>query len=72
MNQKQVVLKHLRKHKWLNSWRAFELYGISRLSAVIYDLRADGYNIGTVWEYATNDYGNQVRYVNYFLIKRKK
>ena len=72
MNQKQIVLKYLRWHKYLSSFRAFELYGITRLSAVIYDLRADGYEIGTIWRETTNRYGNLVKYVDYFLIKGKK
>ena len=72
MNQAQTVLKHLRRHKYLSSFQAFELYGITRLSAVIYDLRADGYEIGVVWRETTNRYGNLVRYTDYFLIKGNK
>lgn len=72
MNQEQLILRHLRKYKYISSFKAIELYGITRLSAVIYNLREEGYKIGTIWRKATNRYGNLVRYVDYFLIKGKK
>lgn len=72
MNQMQLVLKHLNRHKYISSFKAIELYGITRLSAVIYDLKDAGYEIGTVWRHATNRYGNPVRYVDYYLIKNKR
>lgn len=72
MNRKEVILKHLRRHKYISSFQAFDLYGITRLSAVIFDLREDGYQIGNVWRNTTNRFGHFVRYVDYFLIKGKK
>lgn len=72
MNRKEIILKHLSKHKYISSFQAFELYGITRLSAGIYDLKADGYKIGRVWRDAVNRYGNPVRYADYFLIKGNK
>lgn len=72
MNGKQIVLQHFTKYKYISSKQAFELYGITRLSAVIFDLREEGYNIGSVWRSCTNRYGNNVRYMDYFLIKGKK
>ena len=37
--QKQDVLKHLNEHGKIRSLEAIKQYGITRLSAVIYDLR---------------------------------
>lgn len=71
MNQNEIILNHLRKNKGITSMDAFELYGITRLSARIHDLRESGYQISMIWEYSTNQYGNQVRYGKYFLIKNK-
>lgn len=71
MNQNKIILNHLRKYKGITSMQAFTVYGITRLSARIHDLREEGYEISMIWEYSTNQYGNQVRYGKYFLIKNK-
>ena len=71
MNQEQIILNHLRKYKTITSMEAFEQYGFTRLSAVIFNLRENGHKIGMVWETGTNRYGNQVRWGKYFLIKNK-
>ena len=72
MNRKEVILRHFSKYKYISSMQAFELYGITRLSAVIYDLRNDGHKIGFIWRTCVNRYGKQVRYADYFLIKKGK
>lgn len=42
MTQKEQILNHLKKYKnGISSMEAFEKYGITRLSAVIYDLKHD-------------------------------
>lgn len=66
-----MVLSHMTKHKTTTSIEAFELYGITRLSARIYDLRERGHKIGMVWEESVNRYGAQVRYGKYFIEKIK-
>ena len=71
MNHEEIILNHLRKHKTITTLEAFELYGITRLSARIFNLRESGYKIGLVWETGTNRYDNQVRWGKYFLIKNK-
>lgn len=72
MSQKSEVLNHLLKNKYITSYQAFELFGATRLSAIIYDLRHDGYKIGGVWETCTNRYGDETRFLRYFLLKNKK
>ena len=43
--QKELVMNHLTKHGSISSMQAFSLYHITRLAAVVYDLREDGVNI---------------------------
>lgn len=71
-SQDKIVLWHMTKHKYITSMDAFSLYGITRLSAKIYDLRQQGYNIGMVWEESINRYGVKVRYGRYFIEKTKE
>ena len=68
-SQEKIVLWHMTKHKHITSMQAFELYGITRLSAKIYDLRKQGYKIGMIWEESVNRYGHPVRYGRYFIEK---
>lgn len=44
-SQIKQVEKHLKKRKSITTWDAIQLYGITRLSALIFTLREDGYNI---------------------------
>lgn len=72
MNRKEVILQHFSKHKFISSMVAFELYGITRLSAVIYELRHEGYKVGSIWRTTTNRFGREVRYLDYYLVKGVK
>ena len=42
------VKKHLIEKGWIDSWTAIELYGATRLSAIIFNLRNSGYNIESI------------------------
>lgn len=70
--QTKTILQHLCKHKSITSIQAFELYGITRLSARIFDLRSAGHKIGLIWETSLNRFGIPTRYGKYFLIQKKK
>ena len=72
MNHEMVVMQHFSKFKYISSMQAFELYGITRLSATIYNLRHQGIKIGSVWRTTINRYGKEVRYMDYYLEKRGK
>ena len=61
------VLKHLKKYKEISPMEAFEKFGITRLAAVIYDLRASGYNIETVMVETRSRYNRTCRYALYVL-----
>ena len=70
MNREEIVLRHFQKYKYISSMQAFELYGITRLSATIYNLRQRGIKVGSIWRTIINRYGKQVRYMDYYLEKR--
>lgn len=52
--------------------QAFELYGITRLSGRIYDLRKSGVKIKDCFCEDVNHYGKTVRFKKYFLGKERK
>ncbi len=72
MDRKTIILRHFTRYKFISSMQAFELYGITRLSAVIYNLRKKGYKIETVWRTTVNRYGKEVHYKDYFLVKKDR
>lgn len=75
MSQRSEVLNWLKKGNTITSWEAFEKFGATRLSAIIFDLRKDlrkdGYNIAGVWETTIDRYGDEKRFLRYFLVKKK-
>ena len=68
-SQEKIILAHFARNKSITSMDAFNLYGITRLSARILELREKGYDILTQYEEAPNRFGKMVRYGRYFLIK---
>lgn len=64
MNQEQLVLSYMLAHKGITSMQAYDELGVTRLSAVIFNLR-DKYNILDVWEKSVNRYGVPVKYKRY-------
>ena len=67
---KVAILEYLRTHKWMTSKDAFELYGITRLSARIKELRDRGYHIETVMVEGTTRFGEPCNYARYILFER--
>lgn len=65
-NQKQEVLQHIKRYGSITSMEAFEKYGITRLSAIIYILRRE-YEIVTIMRTSINRYGNEVNFAEYRL-----
>lgn len=62
--QREQIRLHLKHHHAITSREAFEMYGITRLSAIIYTLRKTHY-ITSVPMTTTNRYGNTVNFVKY-------
>lgn len=68
MNQTLAIKNHLEKKGFITSMQAFELYGVTRLSAIIYVLRNKyGMDIDTQYNYGMNRYGNNIHYGVYTL-----
>lgn len=66
-NQKKVVLKHMETHKRGISQREAYKMGIYRLSAVIFELRKEGYHIWTEIKEVINADGSVSRVGYYHL-----
>ncbi len=67
--QKEIILNHFLKHKSLTSWDSFRLYGDTRLSDKIYQLKKDGYKFEEKWITKKNRNGVKVRFKKYILKK---
>lgn len=65
MNQKDQVLNHFKKKKSITSWEAIQKYNITRLAAVIHDLK-DNHNI-----IATTEHGNGKKWARYTYMGQK-
>lgn len=63
---KQIV-KHLKVKGSITSLDAFRLYGVTRLSSIIFNLRKRGFDIKTVDESDKDRYGNTCNYARYVL-----
>ena len=64
-----IVASHLIKNRRITNQTAFEKYGITRLSSVIFELRKKGYPISTELADGYNRYGDKVKYGIYRLPK---
>lgn len=69
---KARLLEHLEKNRTITSMEAFQMFGITRLSARIFDLRHLGYIIDTVMIEDTNRYGESVRFAQYVYRGKKE
>lgn len=69
MEQFDMIKNHLEKYHTITSMEAFKRYGITRLSAVIYNLRDAGLKIVTEFETTPNRYGKKTTYAVYRLVK---
>ena len=67
--QRKAILEHLKNNKSITSKEAFVLYGATRLSAIIFDLRESGYSIITRMVDGTTRYGDSMKYAEYYLVK---
>lgn len=75
MKQIDRIYNHLQKRS-ITSLQAFNLYGVTRLSSIIFDLRERGKTVGfdiiTQIVQRKNRFGDTCRVAEYFLIKVKK
>ena len=68
VSQKAKVLNHLQNHSCITSMEAFAKYGVTRLSAIIFNLRLEGYLIKTTSVTRKNQEGNSCTYAEYSLM----
>ena len=66
MTLREVILRHFKIYRSITSFEAFAEYGITRLSAIIFDLRKV-YIIGDEWVERTNRFGETVRFKRYIM-----
>ena len=71
MTQAKAVLQHLQENGSITSWEAIVLFGATRLSAIIYLLRKEGYKIETTALTVKNRYGNMTNVAKYIFKGRK-
>lgn len=68
--QMSEILAYMQAGNRITSMQAIEMFGATRLSAIIFDLRNKyGYNIITHDRVGKNRYGGTVTYAEYELIK---
>lgn len=65
VSQKQMVLDYIREFGSITPLDAFRDLGITRLSAIVFRLRADGHDIDKAIESGKNRFGNRTRYARY-------
>lgn len=63
------VKQHLLSKGFITSWMAIELYGATRLSAIIFNLRRKGMNVVSQPNSTLDRNGNVCNFVKYVLIK---
>lgn len=65
-SQTNIILDHLLNEGGITTMQSYEL-GITRLSARIYDLKQEGYNIEDEFITVKNRYGQKVSVKKYFI-----
>ncbi len=67
LTQSDRVLRHLKDYGKITTWQAIEDYGVTRLSARVFDLRKLGYKISGEIKSGLNRYGEKVSWKEYRL-----
>lgn len=67
MTKEQKVLEHMQTIGPIDTLKANELYGASRLSAIILNLKEKGYVINKVTKKLKDRFGNEASYTEYSL-----
>lgn len=67
LTQYDRILAYLKEHGSITSLQAIRLFGATRLSAVIFNLRKDGYIIVDEFITRKNRYGDKVSFAKYIL-----
>ena len=65
-SQRSAVLGYMMNHEFITAEEAFTLFGVTRISSVISDLRDKGYLIETVMVEHVNRFGNPCKYGRFY------
>jgi len=68
LTKSKMVLSHLKSGQTITSLDAINLYGATRLSAIIFTLRQRGLNIATLPTTIKDRFGNTTTYAKYKLL----
>ena len=71
MTQAERVLEYIKDFGSITPYEAFRDLGLMRLSARIFDLKAQGHNIKTTLTTSKNRYGEPIRFAVYTLGEEK-
>lgn len=69
MTQEQKILTYMKTNGSITALEAAMYLKITRLSARIFDLRAEGHKIGASWVKDKNADGKKVQYLKYRLVE---
>ena len=72
ITQTSDILNYMRENGFITSKIANELFGATRLAAIIFNLRKVGYEIETILVDGTTRYGTHTQYAKYYLRGEKK
>ena len=65
VSQKKMVLDYITEFGSITPIDAFRDLGITRLSAIVFNLKEEGHDIDKVIETGKNRFGNRTRYARY-------
>lgn len=71
ITQEMRILNYMIDNGSITSWEAIKEFGITRISARIFELRKRGFFIENEWEHTINRYGDKIKYARYVLNKEK-
>ena len=67
--QRDIILEYLQENEnGITQLEATNLFGFTRLSAIIYDLKKQGYTFTTTREKGVNRYGRKVSFDRYRIV----
>lgn len=66
----RLVLKHLLDGGSITSWEAIQRYGATRLSAIVFKLKKEGFDIQDEWLEEYDRFGNKTRFKKYWLARK--
>ena len=67
LTKRRKVELHLIEEGYITSWEAIEQYGVTRLSAVIYNLKHDGWTFETETIPFEDRFGDKGHYAKYIV-----